>query len=68
MIDFDRLIPQARGKNQDKQFNNLLYIILIDWKWNYETFLNTPIPIINRCLKIYNEVKKAEQRAAKRKK
>ena len=63
-FDFGRLFPEAAKKKKEDQYNNLLYIILVEWKWDYNTFLETPIPVIFRVLKVWADIK---QKQAKKK-
>lgn len=65
-FNFDKLFPEAAKKKSEEKQNLLLYIILVEWKWDYETFLNTPIPVIFRVLDRYNNIKKQEEKAYKK--
>lgn len=66
-FDFGRLFPEAAKKKREEAYENLLYVVLVEWKWDYNTFLNTPYPVINSCFKVWNRVKKEERKANKRK-
>jgi len=66
-FDFNRLIPNAAKKKREQRFNNLLYIVLVEWGWDYETFLKTPIPILNRCFQVHNEKIKQQNKNSKKK-
>ncbi len=59
-FDFNRLFPEAAKKKQEDKLDNILYIILVEWGWDYKTFQETPIPIIIRVLNKWNEIKKKE--------
>jgi len=66
-MDFGRLFPKSAKRKDEDQFNNLLYIVMVQWGWSYEDFIKTPIPLLNRLLKTHERVKKEEARASKKK-
>lgn len=67
MNSLAQLFPNASKKKQDDKLNDVLYIAMVDWGWSYKQFCETPIPIVMRLLKTHDKVKKAEQKAAKKK-
>ena len=66
-FDFNRLFPNTAKKKLEQRFNNLLYIVLVEWGWDYEIFLKTPIPIMIRCFQVHNEKIKQQNKNSKKK-
>jgi hypothetical protein len=66
-MKLNNLFPKSTKNKIRQKEDDLLYIILVEWGWDYETFLKTPIPIIMRILKAYNKIKKTEAKAYKKK-
>jgi hypothetical protein len=67
-MNLSKILPNSTKTEINESGDELLYIILVEWGWDYETYLETPIPIIMRTLKVHNSIKKAELRAHKKKK
>jgi hypothetical protein len=67
-MNLNKLLPKSSKQSAENDVDDLLYIILVVWGWDYETFKNTPIPIILRVLRAYNKMKRAEAKAHKKKK
>jgi len=66
-MNLNRLFPNSQKNKEEEQFNNLLYIVMVEWGWSYEEFIKTPIPLLNRLLKTHERVKKEEARANRKK-
>lgn len=67
-FNFNKLFPNTIKKRQQEGEDALLYIFIVEMGMDYETFINTPLPILLRLLRVYEKIKKEEMRATKRKK
>lgn len=65
-MNLNELLPQASNKKKKKSVDYLLYIILVEWKWSWEDFSNTPLPIVLSLLKIHEEISKKSKKAKKK--
>jgi len=61
-FNFQRLLPNATKKKQQEVYDNVLYIILVEWGWSYEDFLNTPLVVIQNCLSIWLKANKKKKK------
>lgn len=66
-IDIGKHLPKATNNKNNDNFDNLLYTVLVEWKWDYETFKKTPITVLMRCMKVYNKIKKEEEKRLNKK-
>lgn len=61
-MDFSKLLPKSNERKQDNELDDLLYLCLVEWKWPYDHFINTPIPVLRRLLKKHAEVVKKQNK------
>lgn len=66
-MSLDQLLPKAAENKQDKHFDSILYFFLHDCGWSYDTFINTPIPVIMRMLRQHEAEIKKKAKAEKKK-
>ena len=56
----------SKQENGDKLWENYCYIAANEWCWSPEDIMEAPIPLVLQLLEKRQEVKKAEERAAKK--
>ena len=66
-MDLGQLFIKSAQKKRDSKLDDILYVAMVEWGWTYDKFIKTPIPILIRILNVYKKVKKAEQKATKKK-
>lgn len=66
-MNLGKLFPKANQNNNEDKFNNLLYVVLVEWKWSYEDFRKTPIPVLFRLLKKHKEKIDEQNKQSKKK-
>lgn len=68
-IDFQKRIKNLVDGNKDNIediFNNINYICTSEFHWSYKDLMSTPIPFVLITIDKWNKQKKAEAKAAKR--
>jgi hypothetical protein len=53
-------------KSLDKVYENINFICVYEFKWSYHELMSTPIPFVLTTIDKWNEMKKAEKKALKR--
>ena len=65
----ERKIRKILGKESNDTetiFNNINFILSYEFKWDFDTIMNTPIPFILDIINKYKKVKEEERKSLRR--
>ena len=69
-MNFQKKIEQNIGLNKRKNphdvFNNINFICAHEFKWSYKDIVDSPIPFVLSMLNKWQEMKKEEKKAMKK--
>jgi hypothetical protein len=58
-------LPTAAKNKLKQKEDTILHIVLTEWGWSYQEFLETPIPVFFRVWKKDQDLKKEQSKKSK---
>jgi hypothetical protein len=64
--DFGNFFPKSQAIRNQKWLETIIYVCIKEFSWDWDTFINTPIPIVLLLLRKHEKVLAEQNKSSKK--